>query len=367
MTVARYYHPEYGFTVLIEFAEWNHDNEIDAVRQAPHFDHPNSGGYDGQFYAQLAVDPLLRDPALDQALDNPPYRARRILTPWIAYAAGLGRPAWVLQAYAVQGIVAWLVLAVILALWIPPTDASRFVLWSTAVLAHGPLMSVRYALPDITAAVIVAAGVLAAERGRPIVAALLLGVAGLARETSLCAAAMFGRLLKRPWRTWLLTVICLIVCLLPLALWLDYLRSIFRALTFAGGEHIVWPLAGLWWKLGELGRQLANGTPMMAVVGSIAALVAFTTQASWLVWRLTARRDVSPWVLVGLGFLALALVADPPVWEGTPGAYPRVFLPMMLAARVTMARESRPAWWLAALAGLDVIPGIQLMFLFAWR
>ena len=38
--------------------------------------------------------------SIDRAMDSAPYRARRILMPWVAYLVGLGRPFWVLQAYA---------------------------------------------------------------------------------------------------------------------------------------------------------------------------------------------------------------------------------------------------------------------------
>jgi len=43
-----------------------------------------SNGYDGQFYIQIALDPLLRGAKLQQVLDAPAYRARRILAPAIA-------------------------------------------------------------------------------------------------------------------------------------------------------------------------------------------------------------------------------------------------------------------------------------------
>ena len=83
--------------------------------------HYQSPGYDGQFYAQLAVEPLLRNRRLDKALDTPPYRARRILFSWTAYVLGLGRPRWILKAYALQNIIAWLLLAWLLLRWFPPS------------------------------------------------------------------------------------------------------------------------------------------------------------------------------------------------------------------------------------------------------
>ena len=90
------------------------------MRSAPHYDHPRSTGYDGQFYAQLARIRCCVIAAIDQALDNPPYRAHRILFSWIAWALGAGRPAWILQAASLENVLAWLVLAWVLALLIPP-------------------------------------------------------------------------------------------------------------------------------------------------------------------------------------------------------------------------------------------------------
>jgi len=79
-TVATYYHPDFGFTRLIEFSLANHESEIAAVRDTPHYDDPASVGYDGQFYAQLAVDPLLRDPTIDAARVSAPAQmnSRRV-------------------------------------------------------------------------------------------------------------------------------------------------------------------------------------------------------------------------------------------------------------------------------------------------
>ena len=57
------------------------------------------------------MEPLLRNRAIDAALDNPPYRARRILFSWTAYLLGLGQPEWILKAFALQNILAWLALA----------------------------------------------------------------------------------------------------------------------------------------------------------------------------------------------------------------------------------------------------------------
>ena len=63
-----------------------------------------------------------------------------------------------------------------------------------------------------------------AERGRPVVASLFIGAAGLVRETSVLAAILLARTFRRNVRSWLLVAACLVLCVLPIALWLDYLR-----------------------------------------------------------------------------------------------------------------------------------------------
>ena len=64
-SVARLYHPLFGFTEMIGFAS-DGTGELPALQAIPHYRHPPWGSYDGQFYAQLALEPLLRDPAIDQ-------------------------------------------------------------------------------------------------------------------------------------------------------------------------------------------------------------------------------------------------------------------------------------------------------------
>ena len=64
-------------------------------------------GFDGQFYAEVGLDPLLRDPQLGTALDSPTYRSRRILMPWLAWLGGLGHPSWILNVYAALNLVFW--------------------------------------------------------------------------------------------------------------------------------------------------------------------------------------------------------------------------------------------------------------------
>ena len=189
MDAAQFYLPGKGFTCLILFG-----GKLGAAA------HPgtqvrstitwtqDSYGYDGQYYAQMAVKPLLMSRDLAAAMDNLPYRARRILFCWTAYVLGLGRPAWVLQAYALQNILAWLLLAWLLLRWFPPTDPSNLVRWAGVMFAWGLTMSVREVVDGRTQP---AADRLRAWRwpkqGRRWTSACVLGIAGLGRETNLLA------------------------------------------------------------------------------------------------------------------------------------------------------------------------------------
>ena len=186
-SVARLYQPQYGFTAMIRFAAPG-TNELEALRAIPHYRHHPSLSYDGQFYAQLALDPLLRDPAIDRALDQPAYRARRILFSWTAWALGLGRPAWILTAYALQNVLFWVALAALMTRWLPPTTPRGLALWTACLFSHGLLTSVRMALLDGPSMLLIALAVALSERGRLFTAAALVGVAGLGRETNILAS-----------------------------------------------------------------------------------------------------------------------------------------------------------------------------------
>src|SRR5512133_2466968 len=55
------------------------DNLI--IHEGPH-------GCDGQQFLTLALDPLLLNPHTKDALDNPKYRAKRIMYPVLGYISG---------------------------------------------------------------------------------------------------------------------------------------------------------------------------------------------------------------------------------------------------------------------------------------
>lgn len=369
LTVASYYDRTTGFTIFLGLPATGHSYELPAVQAVPHAHDPVDGGYDAQFYAQMALDPLLRDPDIDRAMDKPAYRAHRILLSWTAWALGGGEASAALRIYAVQNVVAWLLLALLLLRWLPPRDARTFVLWAGILLTHGLLTSVRNALTDGPSVLLTAGAVLAIERGRPWLAALVTGISGLARETNIFAGTMFlGQLTRHPV-SWLKAAVGVALCVLPLLLWLDYLRSIYGMAAFAGGDHITTPFAGLAWKMRSIWTGLLTDGVTFKIIANVTVLMALAAQGGALIWCsvqwLKDRTGSPAWLLVVWPFFLLTLTAHRVVWDGTPGAITRVVLPLTVGVNVLLARHPRAPWWLIIAANLSVVAGV-MAFGFGW-
>lgn len=369
LTVASYYDRTTGLTIFLGLPANSHSYELPAVQAVPHAHDPVDGGYDAQFYAQMAVDPLLRDPAIDRAMDRPAYRAHRILLSWTAWALSAGDTSTALRVYAIQNVIAWLLLAWLLLKWFPPVDGRMFALWAGILLTHGLLISVRNALTDGPSVLMTAAAVLAIERGRPWLAALVTGLSGLARETNIFAGAMFVNALTKHPRSWLKVAGASVLCVLPLVLWLDYLRSVYGDAAFVGGDHITTPLVGVWWKTKATWTALMTHGLTIQTTANVTTMVSLVAQGGALVWctLLWRRHRVgSPaWLLVAWPFLLLALTAHRVIWDGTPGAITRVVLPLTVAVNVLIARQSRAPWWLIIAVNLSVVTGV-MAFGFGW-
>ncbi len=360
--VARFYHPGTGFTALIGFPA-GHEYEAPAMRDIPHYDHPVWASYDGQFYAQRALDPLCRDPLVDRAMDLPPFRARRILFSWTAYALGLGRPAWIIHAYAIQNVLAWILLAGLLTRWMPPTSARGLALWTACLFSHGVLWSVRFALLDAPSLLLTASAVWAVERGRPLLSAAIVGLAGLARETNLLVAA--AQPLPRDRRTWVRGAAAVVIAAIPLLVWEDYLRSIYRSTIFAGTDQFALPGAAVAasWR-GALMAVRSEG--LFTARGlAFALLSSLLAQAAYILVR---REYRAPWWRVAVGYVVLLLLLDHVLANPSTGAITRVLLPLTIGFNVLLASEVRPApFWIWFMAGnLHLLSATSVLPLVPW-
>ncbi|MES1194457.1 MAG: hypothetical protein ABUL65_01095, partial [Opitutus sp.] len=282
----------------------------------------HSNGYDGQFYAQIALDPLLRDPTLKGVVDAPVYRARRILVPATAAILGLGRPWWTLQAYAVLNVACWLGLGWLLQRDIGRQDWVAFARWAGCMFSLGVLDSVGQSLVDLPALLLL---VLATRSTQVNGSALWLALSALAKETSLLGAIALQsekfRHRSEAWRAGL----TLAIVALPLAMWSFYVQARFG--DTPGGEglgNFTWPLIGLLGQaqlsVGELLHGNFDGRYSFAPI----AIAGLATQTAFL-WRIPQIH--SPWWRIGAAYAVLLLFLGPWVWSGYWAAC-RAMLPM---------------------------------------
>jgi hypothetical protein len=294
-------------------------------------------------------------------MDLAPFRARRILFSWTAYLAGFGRPVWILEAYALQNVVAWLLLAAVLAGWLPPTTPRGLALWAACLFSHGLLWSVRFALLDGPSLLLTTLAIRLAEKGRPFASAALVGLNGLGRETNLLGALALPVLpVPRDRRSLLRLAGMGLVVILPLLIWQDYLRSIYRSTIAAGADVQTTPGAALIDSIGAILRSV-RGAGLFSSAGLDLCIVApLVVQAVFLAVR---PRTAAAWWRVGAGYVLLMLILDPVLLTPSTGAITRVLLPMTVAFNVLLAGESRPirfvAWFFAG--NLHLIPAVWVL------
>ena len=353
--IAMFHDPETGFTSFIYFNAHLQDRLVPALRDVPlHF---WQGGYDGQFYAQLAVDPLLLDSATVEALDNPSYRARRILFSWTAFLFGLGQPHWIVHAYAIQNAVFWIFVALLLMRWFPPRDFQSFCLWFGCLFGQGAIFSVVRAMPDTPSLLLLVLSVLAVERGRTSRAAALVGLAGLAKETNLLWSVVLcgpDALRRYSWR-----YLCVGALLIagPLALWMFYVWNADAASeSIMGTRNFALPFTGYFTEWGTTISELREN-PSSYAWFNLLALISLGTQAVVLA---ASRAWTNAWWRVGIASCALMVVLGPAVWGGYPDSATRVLLPMTVAFNVVLPR-SRWFWPVFVLGNLTIINGLDTL------
>lgn len=358
ISIMGFYDPRSGFMTLIRFGAIFETRALPALRALPHqIDSPY--GYDGQFYAQLALDPLTRHPEIEQALDTFPYRARRILFSWTAFVLGVGQPAWILQAYALQNVLCWFSLAFLLLRWFPPVDAKHFFGWFAVLFSYGLIGSVEAALLEGPSLLLLVMGIIAIERNRRWVAAGIMGLAGLGRETNILFGSALLERFPRGWRSGMVLAGQMLAVGLPMLLWLLYLRVSHPDVSFElGGErNFAPPLSGY---VGDWAVTLAQLRD--EGWGSVARfdLLTLTSLTIQVVFFAVRPQWSSPWYRIAFAYVLLMFFLGPAVWEGSPRALSRVLLPMTCAFNVLLPR-GRAYWPLAVLGNLSVINGLEAL------
>jgi len=355
--MARFWHPVYGFTAFLQVGTDSVPDVIEAFREYPVYFYETPDSYDGLHYAQLACHPWLDSAELPAAIDNLPYRARRILLPAAAWALAAGREGLIPNVYAGLNLVCWLALAWLLWRVLPVRDFRGLAAWAGVLFSAGALGSVRFALADLPALLLIAAAVWAAERARLRAALGWLAAAILTRETALMAWPGFC---TGPWNSWRRVardVALGAAAAVPLAAWLVYIRWSAGAVN-EGWANFAWPGAGWLGRWTTSLGEVIHGRDQPYSWGTILAVASLTAQAAFVAawWRPGDR-----WWRIGAAHVLLLLVLGTPVWSGFPIAATRVLLPLTLACNLLTVRFRAPVAWLLA-CNLTVVSG----FLAVW-
>jgi hypothetical protein len=351
---ARHWNPYYGFTRFLQCDASAHAVMLPSLREARIFVHPDPGSYDGFFYAQLATSPGLQDSALKTAIDDLGYRSRRILLSATAWVLARGDPISAARVYAWLNVVGWLVLAAVLWRVFPVSDGRGILAWAGVMFSTGVLFSVRLALPDLTALLLIAAAAIQREQGRRWWAAVLIGLAGLTRETALLGVVVLLPTQRISRRELLVTAGTMLLAVLPLLLWLVHVWLSVGS-SGAGLNNFAWPLQGFIKKAGDLWHAWQFEANRAAVITTVLAFASLPVQFIYLALR-PAIRD--PFWRTGAAFGVLMLCLGPAVWgDDLPGAAFRVLLPLTLAFNVTAVRR-RAAWIILLLGNLSVGGGL---------
>lgn len=340
-SVARFHLPGKGFTYLIDFGSKEHTLFLPELKATDHYEEPKSEGYDAQWYVQIAMHPRLTDPVLLASVDRLSYRARRILFEWTAWAVGGGDPARVMNAYALQNVFCWYLLAALLLRWFPPRSWGNVFRWAAVLFSFGLIFSVRRSLLDGPSLLLTAAAMALVESGRPWSGALVMGIGGLGKDTSVLSGAALGPPNSRNPRALALWLARVALVLAPLLVWMLCLRLWLGQGDDAGLRNFSGFLVGLRDKLIDIFSGLrAEGYSFpgdakfdaLVLAGLLSQFFFFASRIRW--------RD--PWWRVGASYAALLLFLGDAVWEGQPSAAARVLLPMTLAFNVLVPRGR---WW----------------------
>jgi hypothetical protein len=232
----------------------------------------HSSGYDGQFYYRIACDPFSTQPvAAGVHFDYPAYRLQRIGYPFLVWMLSLGNRAavpWVMivvNLAALAGIGA----AAVIATRDLPVPA-----WSCLAIALYPgfLLSVSRDLVEPLEVLLLMIALVLVQRNRLVIAACVLALAALTKETSLLFAlgVLVTAFVTMPRR------LMNLVLLVPFAAHFGWKILLFRLwhlpMTFVTGEHFMWPFQGF---LTRAREAFVAGAAARTVLVEMIALVVF--------------------------------------------------------------------------------------------
>lgn len=310
-------------------------------------------GYDGQFYAVLATDPLVLDVQTMLHLDSPPYRAARVGAPLAAWLLGLGQPGAAVWIYVLLCWAGALALVALLAGWLGERGGSPW--WALAVgMSGGVAASVLRATPDALAVALALVGLWALAHRRHSWAVSLLIAAALTRETMVLAAlgAAVAEILSGRRRT------AALYALLPAGVygaWRVVLALMLGASPLAAGGNLGVPLAWVGAKAASL-AQGGAGAVGMELWGMLAVLSGL---GGAVVLARRSLREAPAAACVLFALLSVVLSSHVTV---EAYAYARVLLPLPVLGLLA-AGGSGPVvrLWFYFLAAFQTLVGLAMV------
>ncbi len=304
----------------------------------------DSYGYDGLHYYQLARDPFLLDRSTAAPFKTNKFitRHQRVLYPALAWGLAAGCEPWIPSAMlAVNG------LALVVTVWILMTAAGTasgmFVLFSASLPAL--MIGLFYSLTEPVSLALVAGALLAYTHARFHLCAILLGLACLARETSVLfvGALAIDRAWERDGRRALILAAAAAPAFL-FALWLTQRLQMPVAGIFPG-DAMGWPFSGI------LRQLAADGAPTSSLWRAIpvwyGALWIFACAvATWPLLRAAGTRPIA--LAAGLHAAMLLCSSYQEVWATLVNTG-RIAAGLSLSiAFMNTPAASAPAWarWL---------------------
>ncbi len=346
-----------GLTRFGGFGEHFEHRYIEEIKQVDAFIKPNSGGYDGQFYAQLATDPSLQNPHFEEAIDEPAYRSRRILLPAIAHLLALGNPEASILVYCSLNIIIWYAFAFFIWSWLKVSDARGFAKWTACVLSMGVMDSVKYSLTDLPSVFLILALIRYASSQRILVSGGFIASLFL-KETNLLAMAAIPHLKGSP-REWVKPMVRWVISsVIAIALFYFWYRSInLRFGNFNGvSGNFDWPLVSMVRNLWQAILELYAGNWDDRYIFRTLSVIGFGVQIGYLVTRIPQFRD--PMIRLGLIYGFLFLFLGDLVWWGY-WAVCRVALPMTIAFNLVYSPTKTKYFWSGIiLANITIVHAI---------
>jgi len=382
VTLVRVWLPGYGLTRLIDAGRELNRRGTAVYRATPKYMDPYPGnrwGFDGQYYAEIALDPFLRDPQFKIAIDNPPYRAHRILLPFLAWIGGLGRPYWILNVYTVLNPLFWLGYVAILFVLFRPYGWRGLAGFAAMLLTCGIIESMYRSLTDFPAFVLMTLAAMIGGTG----GAGVLALAALAREVNIFGFSGLA-VLEPPWGKALKRNIVLgLIAAGPMLLWFAYVGWRLRtgaSLAGAGfgfspqaviarfqdavsgmvGGNLDWPAHAILLRFGDAVVALREGEIdwlgflKISDIHALLTIVATLTQCLYVVthpeWRNRLWR-------IGAFFVPYFLCISYQVWEkDSYFTATRHALPIALAFNLVLAMRPRRNWLVWFVLGNCFVP-----------